>query len=302
MTRTHLRTKIRQSPAQRRHSAGRAPGRSGHAVVSQSHRQPKAYHNTRFLESRDARAIRILAEYLEPQSRFERSDVQDTIVFMGSARLKSREAAEAALAAAERSGEGVEAARIALELSAYYESARELAHRLTDWSKNLGEKERRFLVCTGGGPGIMEAANRGASEAKGLNVGLTISIPNEEFDNPYVSRELHVHFHYFFMRKFWFVYLAKAVVLFPGGFGTLDELFEILTLVQTRKMRKRMPIVLFGTKFWDEVVDFSALVRYGTISPGDVDLFHRTDSVDEAYALITRGLTDHALGSPGAVL
>jgi len=271
-------------------------------VAPQSHRQPKAYHNARFLESRDARAIRILSEYLEPLSRFERSQVQDTIVFMGSARLKSKEAAEAALAAAEQSGKGLAEARMALELSAYYENARELARRLTEWSKNLGEKERRFLVCTGGGPGIMEAANRGASEAKGLNVGLTISIPNEEFDNPFVSRELHVHFHYFFMRKFWFVYLAKAVVLFPGGFGTLDELFEILTLVQTRKMRKRMPIVLFGTKFWEEVVDFGALVRYGTISPGDVDLFHRTDSVDEAYALITRGLTDYAIGSPGPVL
>ncbi|HVM80797.1 MAG TPA: LOG family protein [Stellaceae bacterium] len=271
-------------------------------MAPQSHRQPKAYHNARFLESRDARAIRILSEYLEPLSRFERSQVQDTIVFMGSARLKSKEAAEAALAAAEQSGAGVPEARMALELSAYYEAARELARRLTEWSKNLGEKERRFLVCTGGGPGIMEAANRGASEAKGLNVGLTISIPNEEFDNPYVSRELHVHFHYFFMRKFWFVYLAKAVVLFPGGFGTLDELFEILTLVQTRKMRKRMPIVLFGTKFWEEVVDFDALVRYGTISAGDVDLFHRTDSVDEAYALITRGLTDYAIGSPGPVL
>ena len=302
MTAARGRTKIRPDPAERRHSASRAPGRSRDAVAPQSHRQPKAYHNARFLESRDARAIRILSEYLEPLSRFERSQVQDTIVFMGSARLKSKEAAEAALAAAEQSGAGVPEARMALELSAYYEAARELARRLTEWSKNLGEKERRFLVCTGGGPGIMEAANRGASEAKGLNVGLTISIPNEEFDNPYVSRELHVHFHYFFMRKFWFVYLAKAVVLFPGGFGTLDELFEILTLVQTRKMRKRMPIVLFGTKFWEEVVDFDALVRYGTISAGDVDLFHRTDSVDEAYALITRGLTDYAIGSPGPVL
>ncbi len=265
-------------------------------------RQPKAYHNQRFLESKDARALRILSEYLEPLSRFQRYQVQDTIVFMGSARLKSREAAEAALAEAERTGGDVAAARTALELSDYYEAARELAHRLTDWSKKLGDPGRRFVVCTGGGPGIMEAANRGASEAKGLNVGLTISIPNEEFDNPYVSRELHVHFHYFFMRKFWFVYLAKAVVLFPGGYGTLDELFEILTLVQTRKMRKQMPIVLFGAKFWDQIVNFDALVRYGTISPGDVHLFHRTDSIDEAYELVTRGLTEHALGSPGAVL
>ena len=266
------------------------------------HRQPKAYHNQRFLESKDARALRILAEYMEPLSRFQRYQVQDTIVFMGSARLKSREAAQAALVEAERSGGDVERARIALELSEYYEAARELSHRLTDWSKKLGDAGRRFVICTGGGPGIMEAANRGASEAKGLNVGLTISIPSGEFDNPYVSRELHVHFHYFFMRKFWFVYLAKAVVLFPGGYGTLDELFEILTLVQTRKMKKRMPIVLFGPEFWNEVVNFKALVRYGTISPEDAHLFHLTNSVEDAYELITRGLTEHALGSPGAVL
>jgi len=271
-------------------------------MAEPSHRQPKAYHNQRFLESKDARALRILSEYLEPLSRFQRYQVQDTIVFMGSARLKSREAAQAGLAEAERGNGDLARARTTLELSEYYEAARELSHRLTDWSKQLGDASRRFVVCTGGGPGIMEAANRGASEAKGLNVGLTISIPNEEFDNPFVSRELHVHFHYFFMRKFWFVYLAKAVVLFPGGFGTLDELFEILTLAQTRKMRKRMPIVLFGAKFWDQVLNFDALVRYGTISPEDAHLFHRTDSIDEAYELITRGLTEHALGSPGPVL
>src|SRR5258708_22096648 len=221
---------------------------------------------------------------------------------MGSARLRSEEAARAALAEAERAGEGIEVAEMALRLSIYYEAARELARRLTEWSKKLGREERRFVVCTGGGPGIMEAANRGASEARGVNVGLTISIPDEEFDNPYVSRELHFHFHYFFMRKFWFVYLAKAVVLFPGGFGTLDELFEILTLVQTRKMRKRIPIVLFGTEYWDEVVNFDALVRAGTISPEDLTLFHRTDSADEAYELITRGLRENAIGSPRAGL
>ncbi len=266
------------------------------------HRQTKAYEDARFLESKDARALRILAEYLEPLSRFKRHGVRDTIVFMGSARLVSRETAEAALAEAEGAASGVAAARTALELSTYYEAARELSYRLTAWSKKLDHDERRFVVCTGGGPGIMEAANRGASEAKGLNIGLTISIPNDEFDNPYVSRELHFHFHYFFMRKFWFVYLAKAVVLFPGGFGTLDEFFEMLTLVQTRKMKKRMPIVLFGAKYWNEVVNFDALVKYGTISPADVALFHRTDSVDEAYAIITRGLTENALGSPGAEL
>jgi uncharacterized protein (TIGR00730 family) len=267
-----------------------------------AHRQPKAYEDTRFLQSRDARALRILSEYLEPLYRFQRHKVQDTIVFMGSARLRSEEAARAALAEAERAGEGIEAAQMALRLSIYYEAARALAQRLTAWSKKLGREERRFVVCTGGGPGIMEAANRGACEAEGLSVGLTISIPDEEFDNPYISRGLHFYFHYFLMRKFWFVYLAKAVVLFPGGYGTLDELFEILTLVQTRKTRKRMPIVLFGTTYWDEVINFDALVRYGTISPGDLDIFHRTDSLDDAYDIITKGLIENALGSPGPVL
>jgi uncharacterized protein (TIGR00730 family) len=201
-------------------------------------------------------------------------------------------------------GEGdLEQARMALRMSTYYEAARELAFRLTQWSKDLDPQgERRFVVCTGGGPGIMEAANRGAAEARGMNVGLTISIPVEEFDNRYVTRELAFHFHYFFMRKFWFAYLAKAVIVFPGGFGTLDELFELLTLVQTRKMRKPMPIVLFGTEYWRHIIDFDALVRHGTISPGDVNLVYRTDSVDEAYSWIVRRLVEYALGQPGASL
>jgi hypothetical protein len=270
--------------------------------MAEHERPPKAYMNQRFLESRDARALRILSEYLEPRARFSRNRVDDTIVFMGSARLLPRDKAEAALADCEKSGAGVERARMALELSVYYEAARELAHRLTTWSKKIEKQEHRFVVCTGGGPGIMEAANRGASEAKGLNVGLTISIPNEEFDNPYVSRELDFHFHYFFMRKFWFVYLAKAVVLFPGGFGTLDEMFEILTLVQTRKLKKRLPIVLFGAKFWNDVLNFDALVRYGTISPEDLNLFHRTDSVDEAFEIITKSLMEPGLPAPGPTL
>lgn len=270
--------------------------------AKQSHHQPKAYEDLRFLESKDARGLRILSEYLEPLARFKRFEVQDTVVFMGSARILSREAAQAILARAEQSHGDLAGARTAVELSNYYEAARDLAFRLTNWSKKLPDGGRRFVVCTGGGPGIMEAANRGASEAKGLNIGLTISIPNQEFDNPYISRELHFLFHYFFMRKFWFVYLAKAVVLFPGGFGTLDEFFEMLTLVQTGKLRKRMPIVLFGSKYWREVVNFDTLVRYSTISPNDIELFHRTDSVDEAYEVITRGLSASALGNPGAKL
>ena len=268
-----------------------------------SRRTPKAYRNRFFLNSKDARELRILAEYLEPKARFERLRVDDTIVFMGSARTKSREHAEEALQKA-TAGEGdLERARMDLRMSTYYEAARELAHRLTHWSKGLDpEGERRFVVCTGGGPGIMEAANRGAAEARGMNVGLTISIPVEEFDNRYVTRELAFHFHYFFMRKFWFAYLAKAVIVFPGGFGTLDELFELLTLVQTHKMRKPMPIVLFGTEYWREVIDFDALVRHGTISAHDVNLVYRTDSVDEAYDWIVLQLAEHALAQPGPML
>ncbi len=250
-------------------------------------RTPKAYRNRAFLDSKEARALRILAEYLEPKSRLEHYRIDDTIVFMGSARAKPREQAK---------GDA------AIALSAYYEAARELAFRLTQWSKELDPKERRFVVCTGGGPGIMEAANRGAAEARGLNIGLRISIPIEEGENPYITRELAFRFHYFFMRKFWFAYLAKAVIVFPGGFGTLDELFELLTLVQTKKMSKPMPIVLFGTNYWREVVDFDALVRHGTIDARDVDLVHRTDSVDDAYEWLVRQLAERALGQPGPML
>ena len=265
-------------------------------------RPVKAYSNSFFLKSKDARALRILAEYLEPLSRFERHHVDDTIVFMGSARLKPREQAEAALRQAQLGEGDPERARVDLEMSQYYEAARDLAFRLTEWSKGLDPRERRFVVCTGGGPGIMEAANRGAAEARGMNVGLTISIPVEEFDNPYVTRELAFHFHYFFMRKFWFAYLAKAVIVFPGGFGTLDELFELLTLVQTGKMTKPMPIVLFGTRFWKQVIDFDALVRHGTISAPDVDLVLRTDSADEAFQWITGRLGEYAVDKPGPML
>jgi hypothetical protein len=266
------------------------------------HHAVKAYLKESFLKSSGARPLRILAEYLEPKKRFDEQRIDDTIVFMGSARLRSREDAEAAVRAAEAGGAGLEQARRQLAMSRYYEDARELARRFTDWSKELADAEQRFVVCTGGGPGVMEAANRGASEAKGLNVGLTISIPVEEFDNRFVTRELSFHFHYFFMRKFWFAYLAKALLVFPGGFGTLDELFEILTLRQTGKMRKHLVIVLFGSQYWSEVIDFDALVRHGTINREDLDLFHRTDSVDEAFEIVTRQLTEHALAERGAIL
>jgi len=261
-----------------------------------------AYHDRPFLDSRGARSLRILSEYLEPLSRFNQYRIEDTIVFMGSARTRSQETALAELDDARQNGGDIAFAERQLELSTYYEAARTLSYRLTEWSKGLGEGQRRFVVCTGGGPGIMEAASRGASEAGGMNVGLTISIPVEEFTNPYITRELHFLFHYFFMRKFWFLYLAKAVVIFPGGFGTLDELFEILTMVQTGKIRKRLPVVLFGADYWNAVVDFDALVDYGTISRRDVDLVFRTDSVDEAFNYLTRELIAYNLDRPGAIL
>lgn len=262
----------------------------------------EAYRDETFLKSREARSLRILSEYLEPKSRFEHFRIEDTIVFMGSARVLSGEQAEKALQAAQQGEGDVHRAQQALEMSRYYESARELARRLTQWSQQLTDKERRFVVCTGGGPGIMEAANRGASEAQGLNVGLTISIPIEEFDNRYVTPELSFHFHYFFMRKFWFAYLAKAVIVFPGGFGTLDELFEILTLLQTRKMVKHLPVVLFGSAYWQEVVNFDALIKHGVIDPIDVQLFQVTDSVDEAFTYITKSLSEYAVAERGAIL
>jgi uncharacterized protein (TIGR00730 family) len=266
------------------------------------HHSVKAYLKESFLKSADARPLRILAEYLEPQSRFEHYRIDDTIVFMGSARLISREQAELELQEAEQGRGDVALARERLAMSRYYEEARALARRFTEWSKQLNDEDRRFVVCTGGGPGIMEAANRGASEAGGVNVGLTISIPAEEFDNRYVTRELSFHFHYFFMRKFWFAYLAKAVLVFPGGFGTLDELFELMTLRQTGRMRKHLAIVLFGRQYWDEVVNFDALVRHRTIDAKDLDLFLRTDSMDEAFEFVTEHLTKYALAERGAIL
>ena len=270
-------------------------------------RPPRAYEDPDFLHSPDARALRILAEYLEPNSRFKRYKIEDTIIFFGSARIPPRDRAERELA--EVIAKGGDSARPELEraeynlrMSAYYEATRELAGRLTEWSKGLEGTDRRFVVCSGGGPGIMEAANRGASEAKGTNIGLNISLPFEQSENPHISRELVFQFHYFFMRKFWFAYLAKAVVVMPGGFGTLDELFELLTLIQTQKIRKRMPLVLFGGSYWEEIVNFEALATHGMIDRADLDLLFRTDSIDEAYDYITGQLETHSLGTPGPTL
>jgi len=266
------------------------------------YRAVKAYENQGWIHGREARPLRILAEYLEPESRFEEMGVEDTIVIFGSARILPRDVAEERLAHARANGGDIERAEMALQMSRYYEETRELSARLTTWSKSLQEGSQRFVVCSGGGPGIMEAANRGASEAKGVNIGLNISLPFEQNDNPYITRKLSLEFHYFFMRKFWFTYLAKAIIVMPGGFGTLDEFMEVVTLVQTLKIKKDLPIVLFGTQFWREVLNFEPLMKYGTISPDDVNLFFRTDSVDDAFEYLTRRLLEGGLPEPGAHL
>ncbi|MFT5289789.1 MAG: hypothetical protein ACI8QS_002949 [Planctomycetota bacterium] len=263
--------------------------------IETRYRAVKAYKNEAFLNSRQARALRILAEYIEPKTRFDELSIRDTIVVFGSARFKSREDAEALVLAAEAGGGDLEAAKRALHMSRYYEAARELSHKLTIWSKGLSESDRRFVICSGGGPGIMEAANRGASEAKGENIGLNISLPFEQNDNPYITRRLSFEFHYFFMRKYWFSYLAKAYVVMPGGFGTLDEFMEVLTLIQTGKIKKSMPIVLFGVDYWDKLLNLQPMIDCGTISPEDVNLFHRTDSVDDAFEYITNWLETKVL-------
>ena len=262
-------------------------------------RPPKAYKNERFLNSSPARTLRILAEYLEPAARFRNQNVADTVVFFGSARTLPRDEAEKRLDAARRHGGDVAGAERDLAMSRYYEEARELARRLIEWSKGLSGTEKRFIVCSGGGPGIMEAANRGASEARGLNIGLGISLPHEQHPNPYITRELNFEFHYFFMRKLWFMYLAKALIVFPGGFGSLDELFEALCLTQTGKMKKRMPIVLYGKEYWDEVLNLDALVKWGTITPEDLELLHVSSTVDDAFAYISGELQKSLEGPKG---
>jgi uncharacterized protein (TIGR00730 family) len=266
--------------------------------MSQSRfRAVKAYKNEAFLSSPDARVLRILSEYIEPQARFRELQVRDTIVIFGSARIPSPEKARENFELAKASGVDLARAQMQLDMSRYYEDTRQLSYRLTEWSKALEGGDRRFVVCSGGGPGIMEAANRGASEARGVNVGLNISLPFEQAGNPYITRRLSFEFHYFFMRKYWFAYLAKAIVAMPGGFGTLDEFMEVVTLVQTLKIKKPMPIVLFGSKFWNEVLNLEALVRYGMIGAEDLKLFLRTDSVDEAFEFITGELTRRVLNS-----
>ncbi len=242
----------------------------------------KAYKNLDFLNSRDARALRILAEYLHPKAQFLSQGLQNTIVVFGSARAPAPEDVEQIKAANPKDPR--------LKLTSYYEQTVELTNLLTQWSLGLDAKEQPFVVCTGAGPGVMMAANRGAHEAGGKNAGLGISLPNETALNPYVTPELHFEFHYFFTRKFWFSYFAKALIIMPGGFGTLDELFEILTLIQTKKIKRPLPIVLFGKEFWNKLINFETLVEFGTINPEDLNLFHLSDQVEDAFQFITSNL------------
>jgi uncharacterized protein (TIGR00730 family) len=244
-----------------------------------SHREDLAYKNDRFVDSPAGRSIRILSEYLEPLDRFRRERIRDTVVFFGSARVQEQG-----------------------PLARYYHEARELARQITDWSNSLPSNARRFVVCTGGGPGIMEAANRGAHDAGGKTIGLNIGLPFEQNPNPFITPELSFEFHYFFMRKFWFAYMAKALVVFPGGFGTLDELSELLTLTQTRKLEKKIVILLYGSDFWKDVLNFDAMVKHGVISPEDLNLFQLADSPEQAMELLKDGLTKYYLKPDGQQL
>jgi uncharacterized protein (TIGR00730 family) len=270
---------------------------------------PLPYLNAEFLKSPEARPIRILSEYIEPATRLRRHRVRDTIVFFGSARSVSPEVAANELELIREETKLISEptpelrarlarAEQAAKLARYYNDAMELARRVTEWSKSLSSRHH-FIVCSGGSGGMMEAANRGASMARGQTIGLNIELPMEQEVNQYVSRELVFNFHYFFMRKFWFVYPAKALVVFPGGFGTMDELFEVLTLIQTKKPSKKMPVILFGSEFWDEVIDFDALVRWGVVNARDLEIFHKTDSVDDAFDYLTGHLETLYLSPKG---
>jgi uncharacterized protein (TIGR00730 family) len=236
--------------------------------MSEKKRPPLAYKNPAFLDRSEARSIRILSEYLQPLGQFRKEKIHDTIVFFGSARIK-----ETGL------------------MSRYYQEARELSRLVTEWSDSLTDQSRRFVVTTGGGPGIMEAANRGPADAGGKSVGLNIALPFEQYPNPYITPALNFEFNYFFMRKFWFAYLAKALVVFPGGFGTLDELSELLTLAQTQKLAKKMVIILYGTEFWNKVLNFDYLVETGMISPEDLELFQWADTPADAMRILRDDLT-----------
>jgi uncharacterized protein (TIGR00730 family) len=267
-------------------------------------KSPKAYHNLKFLNSPVARNLRILAEYSEPLERFKKNKINHTIVFFGSARIMSRKRAKSILSDIKKKGrtekfsndpeilDAIKVANIDLNMSRYYDDTVELAYLLTKWSKAL-KKNNKFIVCSGGGPGIMEAANEGASKAKGYSMGLNISLPFEQYPNRFISPELNFEFHYFFMRKFWFAYLAKALIIMPGGFGTMDELFEILTLIQTQKLHKKITIVVYGTEFWNKIINFKALAEMKMISAEDLDLMKFADTPKEAFEYLKTEITKH---------
>lgn len=262
---------------------------------------PKAYRNKEFLNSPIARPVRLLTEYFEPLDRLQRLDIKDTVVFFGSARTLPTDVAKKNLKDLIKKNAGIKKpgakilqdiknAEMDVEMSKYYQDAEELAYRLTKWSKSL-RKGNKFVVTSGGGPGMMEAANRGAQRAKGLSIGFNISLPFEQYPNPYIDEDLNFEFHYFFMRKFWFAYMAKALVIMPGGYGTLDELMEVLTLVQTLKLNKKMTIVIYGEEFWRKVINFEAMAETRMISPEDLNLFKFISNVDDAFEYLKKELT-----------
>jgi uncharacterized protein (TIGR00730 family) len=284
-------------------------------------RAPLAYENSTFLNSADGRVMRIVAEYLEPLARFRNEQIQDTVVFFGSARFRGRKEADHALELLDNTGSQQAApsheqpasppdiaagkatdlqrkrAVAAVEMARYYEDARRLAQLLTQWAAKIPSQKHRFVITSGGGPGIMEAANRGAWEAGGKTIGLNIRLPFEQAPNPYITPSLNFEFHYFFMRKLWFAYLSKALVVFPGGFGTLDEMFEILTLTQTNKLAKKITVVIYGSDYWKKILDLDALVDKGAISPKDIELFQYADTPEQAFEMLRKGLTENYLAA-----
>jgi uncharacterized protein (TIGR00730 family) len=283
------------------------------------HRAPLSYQNPAFINSPDGRLVRIMSEYSEPLARFRRERIQDTIVFFGSARFRNQEDASQELELLDKPGSATPApdeeqpatdeeiaqgtatdlqrrrAEAGVEMARYYEDARQLASMVTKWSQTLKGRRHRFVVTSGGGPGIMEAANRGAYEAGGKTIGLNIRLPFEQAPNPYITPSLNFEFHYFFMRKYWFAYLAKALVVFPGGFGTLDEMFEVLTLVQTEKLAKKISIVVYGSAYWNSILNLDVLVDKGAISAQDRALFQMADTPQEAFEILKNDLTRYHL-------
>ena len=265
-----------------------------------NHMPRLAFHNSKFLDTAEARSLRILAEYLEPQDRLRREGVKNTVVFFGSARILPRDVAARVLSElTSKSNQGasrtpaakLKAARRAVHMSRYYEEAREVSGLLTTWALSLKNGPNFLVVCSGGGPGIMEAANRGAAEAGGKSIGLNIQLPMEQMPNPYITPELGLLFKYFFMRKLWFAQPAKALIVFPGGFGTMDEMLEFLTLMQTNKIRNRVTILLYGEKYWKSVINFEALIRSGTVDREDMKLFNFVNTPAQAMQILKANLS-----------